>query len=373
MDVFWSTNATRTKHLTEPAPTRYALIGTGWRAGIFIDIARARPDLFQVTALFSRRPAEVQAQMQARIDTLVTNSLDELIATRPDFVVVAVPWDVAPQMTRALVERGIAVLSETPPAPDMDGLRSLWHDVGAANKVQVAEQYLLMPENAAALAAVRAGVIGQPGFAHVSSTHEYHAVSMIRGLLGAGMADATVRSQVMSRPLVEPIVHQGWTHSLEEQQREATLATIDFDGVGVGLYDFTANQWWNPLLPDHLTVRGSAGEIHDGSVVRMVDEITAVTSRFERAFTGRGMNLEGADATTITLDGQVLYRNPYESGRFTDDELAVAHLTSQMGSWARGEGEAPYPLAEACQDHAIALAIREAQDQPVRVAGEPWA
>ena len=49
----------------------------------------------------------------------------------------------------ALVESGVHVLSETPPAPDLDGLRKLWVQVGGRDLVQVAEQYLLMPGHAA--------------------------------------------------------------------------------------------------------------------------------------------------------------------------------------------------------------------------------
>jgi predicted dehydrogenase len=49
---------------------------------------------------------------------------------KPDFVVTAVPWGVTPSLMVALVERGVPVLTETPPAPDLDGLRELWHKVG---------------------------------------------------------------------------------------------------------------------------------------------------------------------------------------------------------------------------------------------------
>lgn len=50
----------------------------------------------------------------------------------------------------------------------------------------VAEQYLLMPGHFARKAIVDAGVIGVPTFVEVASTHLYHAISMMRGLLGAG-------------------------------------------------------------------------------------------------------------------------------------------------------------------------------------------
>lgn len=46
-----------------------------------------------------------------------------------------------------------------------------------------------------------------------------------------------------------------------------------------------------------------------------------------------------------------------------------------MAAWVRGTGEPPYPLADACQDHLIGLAIEEStrSGEPVTTAREPWA
>ena len=144
---------------------------------------------------------------------------------------------------------------------------------------------------------------------------------------------------------------------------------------GLGVYDFTDNQWWNPLRPDHLTVRGSAGEIHDESVVRMLDPVTPAVSRLERAMTGLGMNYEGLDLTHISFDGEIVFRNAYEGARLSDDDIAVAALLDQMGAWARDDGPPPYPLAFACQDHLIGLAIEESasRGRPVTIGREEWA
>ena len=110
-----------------------------------------------------------------------------------------------PDAIRELVGLGARVLSETPPAPDLPGLRALWDDVGGSGRVQVAEQYLLMPGHAARLAMVREGVVGEPTSVQVSSTHLYHAVSMIRGLLGLGFEPAVVSARAFTAPLVDPL------------------------------------------------------------------------------------------------------------------------------------------------------------------------
>ena len=75
-----------------------------------------------------------------------------MLRTDPEFVIPCVPWGEMASATSDLVRAGVAVLAETPPAADLDGLRRLWAEVGATGRVQVAEQYLFMPQHAARLA-----------------------------------------------------------------------------------------------------------------------------------------------------------------------------------------------------------------------------
>ena len=112
---------------------------------------------------------------------------------------------VTPQYVVEAVDRGLPVLAETPPAPDLDGLRALWSAVGDSGLVQVAEQYPLMPSHAARAALVATGAIGRPTQVQVSSTQQYHAVALIRGLLGTGRGPVTVRASRFTAPLVSPL------------------------------------------------------------------------------------------------------------------------------------------------------------------------
>ena len=358
-----------------PKATRYAIIGNGWRSSVFIRMAYLMPERFGLVGVVTRQ-AEAGAALERNWGVATHRTIDDLlVAERPDFVVLCVPWRVTPELTRQLVQAKVGVLAETPPAPDLDGLRSLWADVGASGLVQVAEQYALMPLHAARLQIARSGLIGTPTSVQVSSTHLYHVVSIIRLFLGVTYEPATVFSQTFRSRLVDPIRPAGWTHDLTEKSAESILSTIDFGDSGVGVYDFTDNQWWNPLRPDHLTVRGSAGEIHDESVVRMLDPVTPAVSRLERRMTGLGMNYEGLDLSHISFDGEIVFRNAYEGARLSDDDIAVAALLDQMGAWARDDGPPPYPLAFACQDHLIGLAIEEStsRGRPVTIGREEWA
>jgi hypothetical protein len=234
---------------------------------------------------------------------------------------------------------------------------------------------MLMPGHAARLAVVRDGVIGTPTSVEVASTHLYHAVSMIRTFLDAGLDDAVVHARQFTAPLLDPLTPSGWRPDATEEPRTTTIATIDFGRGRMGLYDFVDNQWWNPARARRLVVRGSVGEIVDDTVVRLVEPTVPVTSRLEYRRTGVDMNLEGNDVVHVSFDGRVVYRNPWVGTRLSEDDLAVASILQAQGAFARGEGPNPYRLADACQDHAIGLAIGESArtGADVRVAGEPWA
>jgi predicted dehydrogenase len=354
--------------------TRFAVVGSGWRGRFFLRLAAALPDRLRATGVVTRG-ADAGSRVREEWGVPDFRSAADLLAhDRPDYVVVAVPWPATPVATRELVALGVPVLAETPPAPDLDGLRALWAEVGGSGLVQVAEQYLLMPGHAARLAIVHSGLIGQPTSVQVSSTHLYHAVSMMRGLLGVGYRPATVHARAFTAPLVDPLTPDGWTGDEHPKPARTTLATVDFDGA-VGLYDFTDNQWWNPLRTRRIVVRGSRGELVDDRVVRMADASTPVESVLLRRQTGWDLNLEGLDLKHISLDGAVVYRNPFVGSGLSDDDLAVADIAERTGAWARGEAPPPYPLAEGCQDHLISLAIEEstATGAAVTTTAEDWA
>jgi predicted dehydrogenase len=353
---------------------RFALVGSGWRSEFLLRLARQAPERFAVTGVVTRT-AERGAEVEALWRVPTYRSISQLLAAqRPEFVVPCVPWSQTAPTTIELVEAGVPVLAETPPAADLEELRALWTRVGTSGLVQVAEQYLCMPAHAARFRLMRRGVIGEVTSVQVSSTHLYHAVSMIRGLLDVGTGPVTVRAQSFAAPLANPLNPDGWTGSAEPEELATTLATLDFGTARMGLYDFTDNQWWNPLRQRRIVIRGTMGEIVDDRVIRLVDPYTPVESRLIRRQAGIDLNLEGVDLQHISFDGEVVYRNDFAGARFSEDDLAVADLLAAMVVWCRGDGPAPYPLADGCQDHLVSLAIMEASrtGEPVTASAEGW-
>ncbi|WP_421735847.1 Gfo/Idh/MocA family protein [Cellulomonas sp.] len=362
------------------APIRFGVVGSGWRAEFFVRMARLMPDRFQVTGVVTRT-AERGAEVERAWGVPTVRTIEELVTAvgpttdRPEFVVVSVPWPVTPEATVELVSLGIPVLAETPPAPDADGLRELWAEVGSSGLVQVAEHSPSMPSHAARIAVVDAGTIGRPTSVQISSTHLYHAVGLIRRLLDTGRGEVAVRASTFTAPLLSPLERQGWTGATEPRDAWTILATLDFGDGRSALYDFTDNQWHNPLRTNRIVIRGSHGEIVDDAITRVVDERTVLTSPIVRRVSGLEQNLDGFDLEHLSVDGRVVYRNEYQGARLADDDIAVATLLDATGAWVRGDGPAPYPLADGCQDHLLGLAIEEAAraGETVRTAREAWA
>ncbi|MCR6688431.1 Gfo/Idh/MocA family oxidoreductase [Cellulomonas sp.] len=359
------------------APLRFGIVGSGWRAEFFARMARLLPEQFTCVGVVTRT-AERGAQVEAAWGVPTVRTVAELVGgfpQKPELVVVSVPWPVTPVVTRELVAAGVPVLAETPPAPDAEGLSALWADVGASGLVQVAEHSPSMPAHAARQAVVDAGLIGRPTQVQVSSTHLYHAVGLIRRLLGAGRGAATVRSVRFEAPLLDPLARDGWTGATEPASAGTVLATLDLGDGRSALYDFTDNQWHNPLRTNRIVVRGSLGEIVGDKVTRYAGPRTVLTSRIERRTSGLEQNLDGFDLEHLTHEGHVLFRNPFVGARLADDDIAVAGLLAACARWLHDDGPEPYPLADGCHDHLLGLAIEESArtGEPVHVAAPPWA
>ena len=355
--------------------TTYAVVGGGWRSEFYIRLGQLMPEKFELLGAVVRNP-ERAATLQADYGTSIFESVTGLLQFgRPDFVIIAVSWEANPELVEEFVAAGIPVLCETPPAPDADGLRALWKSVGASELVQVAEQYLRLPGHSARLSAIKNGAIGIPTSVEVSSTHGYHAISIMRGFLGAGFEPTRISTQTFVSSLIDPLARDGWNKDLAPKPRKTTIATLDFGLEKSGIYNFVENQWHNQLRHRRIVIRGSAGEIVDNQVIALRDGPAIVESELRRYQLGFDLNLDGFDTEHISLNGEVIYKNPFIGLRLMDEEIAIATVMVQMADWVAGVGFAPYPLREACQDHLISLAIDESgrSRRPIETGREIWA
>ena len=355
--------------------TKIAIIGAGWRSEFFIRIAQLLPEKFEIVGVVARKD-EVRSALAERFGVQTYSSISQLLSkNKPDYAISSVSWDSNPGVVEELVSAGVYVLCETPPAPTLEGLQKLWAAVGSSEMVQVAEQYLSLPGHSARLAITKSGVIGDVSSLELSSTHGYHAVSIMRGFLQSGFEPTTITTRQFQAPLVDPLLRNGFNADLSPKNAKTTISLIDFGSGKSGVYNFVDNQWHNQLRHRRIVVRGSRGEIVDDSVIRLIEGPAITTSRIERYQLGYDLNLDGYDTEHLSFDGKVVFKNPFTGLRFMDEEIAIATLMAQMADWIDGNAKAPYPLNEACQDHLVSLAIDEsiALGKSVTTAKQDWA
>ena len=355
--------------------TKIAIIGAGWRSEFFIRIAQLLPEKFEIVGVVARKD-EVRSALAERFGVQTYSSISQLLSkNKPDYAISSVSWDSNPGVVEELVSAGVYVLCETPPAPTLEGLQKLWAAVGSSEMVQVAEQYLSLPGHSARLAITKSGVIGDVSSLELSSTHGYHAVSIMRGFLQSGFEPTTITTRQFEAPLVDPLLRNGFNADLSPKNAKTTISLIDFGSGKSGVYNFVDNQWHNQLRHRRIVVRGSRGEIVDDSVIRLIEGPAITTSRIERYQLGYDLNLDGYDTEHLSFDGKVVFKNPFTGLRFMDEEIAIATLMAQMADWIDGNAKAPYPLNEACQDHLVSLAIDEsiALGKSVTTAKQDWA
>ena len=341
---------------------KFALVGTGWRAEFFTRLASAIPGVECIGSIV-RTPRDSKLPIYLSLDECI-------LKAKPDFLVASVPREVTPSIIRMAVAAGLPIMAETPPAIDVDSLRSLWREVGQSGLVQIAEQYLRLPSHAARLAVVKSGAIGVPTQVQVSSTHDYHAISLMRGYLGTGIGPVSVNATAFSAPLQNPSSRNSWSLDHEPVLTQSRIATIQFDSTLSGLYDFTDNQWHNQLRFRRIIVRGSGGEINDDQVIKWIQPDSFVTAPIVRRQTGYDLDLDGYRTDHLSFNSEIIYKNPFDDQSWSDEEIAIATMILEMADWVAQRGPAPYPLADGIHDHRVSLAIQESLDKSCTVTTE---
>ena len=341
---------------------RFAIVGGGWRTEAFLRVARELPDRFTVAGMQVRRE-ERGRELEKQFGVQTFRTLDELLEDANfDFALVSVPWEVCPVLIAELAGRNVAVLSETPPAPDVEGLDSLLELARNGSKIQVAEQYWCQPLHAARLEVVHAGLIGRVSQAQVSACHGYHGVSLIRRLLGVGFEECTISARRFTSPLIATINRAGEIPAEGSRvDSTQTIAHLEFAGNKLGVYDFAGEQYFSWIRAPRILVRGDLGEIQNDTVKFQTSTDRHFEFTLERVNAGELGNLEGHQLAGYVAADRWYYRNSFAPGRLNDDEIAVAHILEGMGAYVRG-GEEIYSLAEAAQDRYLDILIAEAAD-----------
>ncbi|MDF2924950.1 MAG: oxidoreductase [Paenibacillaceae bacterium] len=339
----------------------FAIVGGGWRSEFYLRIAAALPDRFHVAGVLLRDPQKRLA-LSHRWNVRAYTDISELEGDwSVDFTVLTVSKTAAPEWITGLTERGIAVLAETPPAPDADSLRLLRRSLSPEARIQVAEQYPLQPLHHARTALIRAGKIGEPVHVQASVAHGYHGISLIRQWLGhQGAVPCTISGQRLVSSVLEGRVRDKLPEAERLKESTQDLALFQFDNGQSAVLDFTYDQYFSPIRRNRLLIRGTRGEIRDSCVDYMADFRTAFSGVLQRVMTGGEGSLEPLSLEGVLWGEQWLYRNPFHPVPLTDEELAIAELLLRMGQYAKGETGAAYSFQEAAVDTELAFCMEQA-------------
>lgn len=354
---------------------RFGLIGSGWRAEFYIRIAKALPERFELTKVLIRNK-EKGERFSRLHDVEVVQTVEELEADRPDYVVLAIKRGIISGYLPKLFEKGIPVLCETPPGEDLKALRDVWEAYRKYDaKIQVAEQYFAQPLYAAWEKVIRDGRIGRVENINISSLHGYHGASIIRRFLRAGFENAVIYGKRFWFDVTETYGREGMAFDGEVFSCSRDRLTMEFDNGTVAYFDFSdPAQYHSFIRTRQLTVQGVRGEIDDMTIRYLTEENIPVTQQLNRIDLGIYGNQEWSHYG-IMLGEEFLYKNPFANARFNDDEIAVASCMAKMGEYLR-TGEEFYSLKEALQDMYICLKMDEALAEPnreIRTQTQVWA
>jgi hypothetical protein len=322
--------------------------------------------------MYVRNPEKAKA-LSAQWNVSVHSDMDAVTGGPPvDFAVTSVPRTVNPDFILRLVQAGLPVLSETPPAKDLPALTTLYEGVqAAAGRVQVAEQYHLQPHQAARLAVAGSGRIGAVSEAQVSVGHGYHGISLIRRYLGARFESPRIRAMTFTSPMIAGAGRGGPPKREERRDYPQTIGWLEFPDK-LGVFDFVGSQYFGWIRGERVLIRGDRGEIANNTVSYLRDFRTPLRLPLQRVATGSGSDLEGYHLKGYTVADEWIYTNPLAPARLSGDEIAVGSCLLGMKRFVE-TGEAFYSLAEACQDHYLSLLLDEASaGETVQAKPQVW-
>ncbi len=358
----------------------FAIVGSGWRTGYYIRIAKALPQVFELSYVLCRSQEKAESYgMEHGVKTTVSE--DDVASANPDFVVVSVSKEVGPQIAMKWMDRGFTVLLETPAGIDLETLRLLWKRARDGQKLVVAEQYFRYPQNVALLKLLERGIIGERNCLNISLAHDYHGASLIRAFLGIPVDTGfTVTSKAFSFPTTETLTRYEEFKDGRVSDKKRRLSVFEFDNGKVAIYDFDSEEYRSPIRKKTFKLQGVRGEVIDNAAYflngsnRAKKEVMIIRVVVTETGSSNPNLKQVREIEKIMFGEETIYEAPFGICGLAEDETAIATLMKDTGKYARGLADSPYPIEEALQDAYMAIKMQEAEDcgGPVKSSKEVW-
>ncbi len=357
---------------------RIGFIGSGWRAHCYMRVVKEFRHRMEVSGILVHSTGSAE-QMKLEYPGKVERNLEKFIEMGHDFVMVLVPKEEVLGYIEELMKKGIPVLSETPPGNGVEELEQCYNLKKKYNaKIQVTEQCFLRPYYQAVLTLIKEGRLGNVNNMFMGMLHDYHAMSVMRKVLGVGFENCTIDARDYFFPVHYHCGREGLhgesAGNLVNDHRKR--ADVVFESGKVGFYDFSDEQYFNYFRTRHLNVRGELGEICDYDTAFLNENGLPSLGKIQRDERGQYENLEGCTLRSLFNNGRTIYVNPYwkEDVRLNDDEIAMACILDGMKKYVDGDEEI-YPLEEALQDTYLHLTLDTSikEGRPLVTTTRIWA
>lgn len=315
----------------------FSIIGGGWRSEFYLRIAKLLPDTFEVAGICIRNKIKAK-EIREKYNCNIVKSIDEILSIPCDFIVNCTNKKNISSISIELAKKGVPVLSETPAIEQ--------HNYNNSLKIQVAEQYHLLPMNVALQKIIDMGIIGDVNYVEIASAHDYHAMSLIRKFLNAKTAPINVVSTQFETKVLSTHGRYG---EIDDKKVINTLQTVKiFDfGDKKAVYNFSHEMYFSPILKKHILIRGTRGAIENTIVRYFNNNNQFCESKIARRPCG---DLDGLFNEDITFENKLLYRSLFKGTRLSDEEEAIAMCLVKMKEYIE-TGNDFYSFSEAVLDY----------------------
>ncbi|MFI3325676.1 MAG: Gfo/Idh/MocA family oxidoreductase [Clostridia bacterium] len=342
---------------------RLGLIGGGKRSEYFMRAVKYLPEVFEVSSAYMRNP-EKAAIYGEKFGIKTTTSFEEMLADKPEFVILCLPRSVTLGYIEKLFQAKMPILCETPPASSVEELNELWSLIKKYDgKMQVSEQYFAWPLYSAWLNAIDQGLIGEPNLVNMGAIHGYHGVNMINRFLKITNENCVIRGKQYKTAvtLCEDRTGKVYTDEITEQVQD--MVSFEFENGKFAFYNWSNMQYHSDIRTRHITVQGTKGEIDDLTIRYINSENHVVAQTLNRVDLGV-YNITEWSNKGIMLGDKFIYESPFPQARVNDDELAVATCMYKMRAFVE-KGEEFYPMKEALQDSYLSLLLYQSVKTPL--------
>ena len=315
----------------------FSIIGGGWRSEFYLRVAKLLPDFFEIAAICIRNESKAK-DIREKYNCNIVKSIDEILSIPCDFIVNCTNKENINSISIELAKKGFPVLSETP-ATEQSGFDS-------SLKIQVAEQYHLLPMNVALQKIIDMGIIGDVNYLEIASAHDYHAMSLIRKFLKVTSEPTNVVSYHFDTKVLSTHGRYG---EIDDKKIINTLQTVKiFDfGDKKAVYNFSHDMYFSPIRKKHILIRGTRGEIENEIVRYFNADNNFCESIISRRPCG---DLDGFFNEDITFENKLLYRSPFKGIRISDEEEAIAMCLLKMKEYTKNH-KSFYSFSDAVLDY----------------------